>query len=97
MALPYMAKPDTEKPYVVISLTAYIRYGFQIGLRITIEYQLGIRYGGVVDQIVQFRPLIHIVSNLILDGNGINGYHTAIAEFQFHAYGIEVEFARCKL
>ena len=28
MALPYMAKPDTEKPYVVISPMACIRLQF---------------------------------------------------------------------
>ena len=49
-------------------------YSFQIGFGIAVEYQLGIRYRVIVDQIIQLRPLIHIVGYFVLYGDCVNRY-----------------------
>lgn len=47
-----------------------LRSALYILLRITLQHQLCIFKRLIVDQPVQLRPLIHIVGELILRGNG---------------------------
>ena len=66
-------------------------HGFQIFHRITVQYQVRIFKWCVVNKIVQLRPFIHIVSNLILHGDRVNGNHAAIDKFQFNTGSIHIE------
>ena len=68
-------------------------YGFQVFLRITIQNQIRITQGIVVDEVVQFRPLRHGHIQRILDPSAVNGDHSPIPEQQFHASSVHVEFA----
>ncbi|MBQ2840001.1 MAG: hypothetical protein IJE70_01500 [Oscillospiraceae bacterium] len=63
---------------------------FKISFGITVQYEIGIGNGVIEDEIIKFRPLIHIVGNLVLDGNSINRNHAAIGEFQFNTAIIHV-------
>ena len=53
-------------------------YGFQVFLRITIQNQIRIAQGIVVDEVVQFRPLRHGHIQRILDPSAVNGDHSPI-------------------
>lgn len=44
----------------------------------------------IVYQIVKLRPFVYIAGNFIFHGNGTNGDHTAIAEFQLYTAVIHV-------
>jgi hypothetical protein len=46
-----------------------LSHSFQICFVIAVAYQLGVCYRGIVDQIVQFRPLIHIVDKQNIQTN----------------------------
>ena len=46
-----------------------LSHSFQICFGIAVAYQLGVCYRGIVDQIVQFRPLIHIVDKQNIQTN----------------------------
>ena len=63
---------------------------FKVGFGITVQYEIGIGNRVVVDKIIKFRPLLHIIGNLILNGDCINRNHAAIVEFQFHTAVIHI-------
>lgn len=64
---------------------------FQISVRLTIKNQLGIGQRIVVDQPVQFRPLVHTVCHLVLHGSAVDGEQRPIIHAQLHAGGIQVK------
>ena len=66
---------------------------FQVSLRITIQNQISVAQGVIVDEIVRFSPLRHGHVQRILDPGAVDGYFSSIPEQQFHAAGIHVEFA----
>ena len=68
-------------------------HNFQIPLRVTIQNQIRIAQGIVVDEVVQFRPLRHGHVQFILDPGAVDGDFSPIPEPQLHAAGIHVEFA----
>lgn len=70
-----------------------VRHIPQIFLRVTIKNQISIPHRVIVDQIIQLRPLVHILGDLILDSSAVNGDYATIGKFQLHAGGVDVELA----
>ena len=68
-------------------------HGFQIFHKITVQYQVRIFKWCVVNKIVQLRPFIHIVSNLILHGGAVDGDQRAVCQPELHAGSIHIERA----
>lgn len=60
---------------------------------IAVQNQISIFQRCVVDQSVQFRPLIHIVSNFIFHGDSVNGNSCPISVLQLNEGGINVKLA----
>ena len=70
-----------------------VRYVPEIRLGVSVENQISIGQRVIVDQVVQFRPLVHIGRDLILHGDGVDGKRRVVEEPQFHAGGVHVELA----
>ena len=64
----------------------------QIFLWVTIQNQIRIAQRVIVDEVVQFRPLLHGHVQFIFDPGAVNGDHSPIPEQQLHAAGVHVEF-----
>ena len=64
-----------------VVIMCIIRYILQILLRVAIENQVGVTYRIIVNQVVQCRPLIHIVCDFILNSDAVNRNHAAIGKF----------------
>ena len=53
-------------------------YRFQIQFWIAVENQIGIGQRVVVDEIIQFRALVHIVGYFVLHGDGVDGANAPV-------------------
>ena len=85
-----LATPPPSQPICSIQRLV-LGHVFQICFRISIEDQVGIGNGIIVNQVVQFRLLVHIVCYLVLNSDGVNGDHAAIGKLQLYAVCIHVK------
>ena len=63
----------------------------QIFLRLTVQNQFGIRQWGIINQVVQFRPLCHGDIQRVLNPGAVDGDFSPIPKQQLHTSGIHVE------
>ena len=82
-------------PQIVCSVFERLifRYVSQVCLGIAIQDQVSISDRVVINQIIQFRPLVHIACDLVFDLNYIDSNHGTVGIFQFHAARVHVVLA----
>ena len=68
---------STQKPVLIRAV--------DIRLQAAIQHKVGVFQGLVMNQVIQLRPLKHVVGNFIFYGDGVNGKHGAISKVQFNA------------
>ena len=64
---------------------------FQISPNVTVDQQIYIVHGGIVDQSIQFACLVHIPGNFVFRLCAVDGKRTAIGISDLYAAGVHVE------
>ena len=80
--------------FILLIHQSILRCALNILLQVATKHKLRIFQRLIVNQPVQFRPLIHIVGNLVFHGDGVNGNDADIKEFQLYTGSVNVELTR---